>query len=137
MAYPTTEAFVESAENALGVLLPDWLRSRLIAENGGTVRTIDDAWWLLPVHDTSDWRRIVRSTPHMVGETERARRDFPGFPAFPASAVAIARNSTGDLLILLPAAADPTALEPIVHAWRHGADEPPAPMEISCAGVDA
>lgn len=129
MALPTSKNFVEQAEAKLCVSLPTWLRSRLLAKNGGTIETANDEWELFSVFDTTDRKSIARSSTNIPGETESARR----WPGFPPSAVAIASNGTGDLLVLFPAAADPTSLGPTVYHWRHATGEPPRPVEASYA----
>ena len=127
MAFPTTESFIETAEAKLGVSLPPWLRARLLAKNGGAIEAADDYWELFSVFDTTDRKHISRSSTNIPGETESAR-DWPGFPS---SAVAIASNGTGDLLVLLPAADSPTTLGATVYLWQHETGEPPTPVEVS------
>jgi hypothetical protein len=127
MAFPTTERFIEAAEAKLGVTLPAWLRSRLLAENGGSIEAADDHWELFSVFDTTDRKHIARSSTNIPGETKSAK-DWPGFPP---SAVAIAGNGTGDLLVLLPDTDNPTVLGSTVYLWQHDAGEPPMPVEIS------
>lgn len=129
MAFPTTERFIEEAEAKLGVSLPAWLRARLLAENGGTIEAADDFWELFSVFDKTDRKRIARSSTNIPGETESAR-DWPGFPP---SAVAIAADGSGDLLVLLPAEDNPAALGPTVYLWQHETAEQPIPVEVSYA----
>jgi len=127
MAFPTTERFIEAAEAKLGASFPAWLRARLLAENGGTIEAADDFWELFSVFDTTDRKHIARSSTNIPGETESAK-DWPGFPP---SAVAIASNGSGDLLVLLPVADNPAVLGSTVHLWQHDAGEPPKPVEVS------
>ena|SRR5690606_4547748 len=129
MAFPTTERFIEEAEAKLGVSLPIWLRARLLTENGGTIEAADDYWELFSVFDTTDRKHIARSSTNIPGETESAR-DWPGFPP---SAVAIAADGSGDLLVLLPTTDNPAVLGPTVYLWQHEAGELPVPVEVSYA----
>jgi SMI1 / KNR4 family (SUKH-1) len=110
MPFPVDEERVAAAEDALGRRLPDALRQRLMRDNGGDAeaaaahprpgaqRDIDPHWQLHPVWDDSDRKRAARSANHIVRETAEAR----AWDGFPADAIAIASNGTGDRLILQP-----------------------------------
>lgn len=127
MAFPTTETFIQIAEEKLGVSLPDWLRSRLLKENGGTIEVADDFWELFAVFDTTDRKHIARSSTNIPGETNSARE----WPGFPPSAIAIASNGSGDYLVLLPAADDSANLDPTLYLWQHDTEDPPRAVDIS------
>jgi hypothetical protein len=113
MAFPTTEAHVAAAERELGVSFPLEFRERLIARNGGELTTAGDDWQVHPVFDATNRKTAGRSAGHVVLETLAARK----WDGFPAGAVAIASNGTGDLLVFLPSA--PGKLDPQVHLWSH------------------
>ena len=108
MPFPVNEERVVAAEEELGRCLPDELRHRLMRDNGGEVEAaaprqgaeehFDPHWELHPVWDDSDRKRAARSASHIVRETAEAR----GWDRFPAEAIAIASNGTGDRLILRP-----------------------------------
>lgn len=108
MAFPVDEVAVITGEEHLGRSLPDALRTRLMRDNGGEVRTTDDIWQLHPVFDRSDRKRIARTANHILRETAAAK-DWWGFPE---DAVAVAANGAGDLLILLPE-------DDRIHRWSH------------------
>lgn len=126
MAFPTTARFVGEAEAKLDFSFPACLRSRLVTKNGGTIEAADDEWQLFSVFDTTDRKHIARSSTNIPGETESARK----WANFPPSAVAIAGNGTGDLLVLLPDATNPTALGSTVYLWRHDTSEPPTSVKV-------
>jgi SMI1/KNR4 family protein SUKH-1 len=113
MSFPTAEEYVRRAEQALGLALPAALRARLLEENGGGIEVGDESWELFPVEDTSDRKHRSRTANHLVGETEQARE----LPEFPADAVAIAANGSGDYLILQPSANN--RLSDDVWLWDH------------------
>jgi len=115
MPFPTEAQYIDTAETALGVKLPAQFRAYLIASNGGEVEIEDDTWEIHPVLDAADRKRVARSANHVVRETTVAR-DWPGFPS---GAIAIGINGTGDRLVFLPAAHDPTALDERVFQWDH------------------
>ena len=115
MPFQTSESFVAAAETQLGMQFPASLRSHLIADNGGELDLDDDTWWLFAVADNSDRKRLARSANHIVRETAKART----WSGFPAKAVAIAHNGSGDCLILLPNEADPTRLDSALYLWDH------------------
>lgn len=104
VAFPADQERIEAAELELGQRLPEELRTRLLEDNGGEVVAelleeaagdFDSDWELYPVWDDSDRRRAARTAGHIVDETNEAR----AWPQFPADAIAIAGNGTGDRLI--------------------------------------
>ena len=111
MPFPTTEANVAAAERDLAVRLPREYRDRLFSVNGGELSTGGDDWAVFPVLDSS--QPAARRTKDIVAETRRAR----GMEGFPPGAVAIASNTAGDLLVLLPKG--PKSLDPQVQLWNH------------------
>ena len=112
MPFPGTEEILRRAEQELGLALPPPYRARLLRENGGEVDAADDTWELFPVQDTADRKRVSRTANHVVRETAEART----WSRFPAEAVAIAANGSGDYLILRPAAG---RLGDTVLLWDH------------------
>ncbi|MEQ1832156.1 MAG: SMI1/KNR4 family protein [Candidatus Eisenbacteria bacterium] len=115
MAFPTELSFIESEEAKLGVRLPADLRARLLGNNGGEIATDDEDWSLFPVFDASDRKKAARSANHIARETQAARE----WRGFPPSAVAIARNGSGDYLVLLPSVDKPGALDKKIYLWAH------------------
>lgn len=126
MALPTQQIFIDQAEQALGVSLPDWLRTRLLQENGGEIETDDDAWQLFSVLDTRDRKHATRSAINIVAETQTARQ----WAGFPEGAVAIAANGTGDLLVLIADAQ--SQLDPRPFLWLHDDTEQLEPADGLC-----
>ena len=108
MAFPVSEDKIISAETALGRRLPERLRKRLEIQNGGDVATEEDDWTLHPVRDASDRKRLSRTANDMVTET-RTQRQWRGFPP---TAIAIASNGCGDVLIIRPDSDD-------IFLWDH------------------
>lgn len=96
VAFATTIEQIERAERALGRKLPTVLRERLLRDNGGEVEALDTGWQVHPVFDDRSQRMTSRTTSHIVHETEVAR----GWPRFPADAIAIAADGSGDRLIV-------------------------------------
>ncbi|MBK8096744.1 MAG: SMI1/KNR4 family protein [Planctomycetes bacterium] len=90
-----------AAESRLGVRLPVAYRAWLLRSNGGAVEIAQEIWWLHPVRDDSDERRLGRGWDDVVRQTELALV----WPAFPAAAIAIAGNGAGDRLVLMRRAA--------------------------------
>jgi len=115
MPFATEDQFIDAAEAKLGVRLPKALRARLRNTNGGEVEIKDDVWQLYPVFDTSDRKRTTRTANDIVRETTVARE----WRGFPPAAVAIAANGSGDLLVLLPSAQDPSILDERIYVWDH------------------
>ena len=61
-----------------------------------------------PVWDDGDRKRMRRTANHVLVETEQAKK----WHGFPQSAVVIASNGHGDLLIVLPGSGS-------IHRWDH------------------
>jgi hypothetical protein len=94
-------------------------RGKMIRENGGSVRAADDIWWLYPIFDSSDKKRIARTCNDIVRETRKMRE----WPRFPAGAVAIASNGTADQLILMPKEESKHDLNSAVFWWHYETGE--------------
>ncbi|MDK8345607.1 SMI1/KNR4 family protein [Brevibacterium sp. UMB1308A] len=100
MAFPVDESRIRAAEEALGRTFPDVLRERLMSENGGEIDDTDEGYWFLyPVYDDSDRRRLARSADHVVKVTETWRSEADGFPQ---DAVPVAEDQEGNAIVLLP-----------------------------------
>jgi hypothetical protein len=115
MAFPTSEEYLRKAEQALGLSLPPALRARLLEENGGGIEVGEETWELFPVQDTSDRKQVSRTANHLLRETEEARNS----PEFPADAVPIAADGTGNYLTLQPSRHEPDRLADDVWLWDH------------------
>ena len=115
MPFPVDEAFIRAAEERLGLRLPRVLRDRLQRENGGEIEVDSEVWWLYPVRDDSDRRRLKRTTNDIVWETDQARQ----WDTFPATAVALGHDGGGNQLVLLPSADDSTRCDDTFHWWDH------------------
>jgi hypothetical protein len=114
MPLPVDIKYVNSAERELGVKFPASFVVRMAKDNGGIVAIPPDAWHLYPFFDTSDRKRLARTCNHIVFETKKARE----WPDFPADAVAIGTNGSGDQFVLMPRPDAPGVLGP-VHWWDH------------------
>jgi hypothetical protein len=101
MPFPLEDQYIDAVGAALGWMMPVGLRERLRRNNGGEVvfegYPGDPVWWLLPVRDDSDRKRLSRTAHDLVTETNAARSD----DGFPPGAVVVAENGTGDLVVVL------------------------------------
>jgi hypothetical protein len=108
MAFPGNPECIGAAELALGFRFPAAWRRALEQRNGGEFILNGEDWSIHPVWDDSDRKHAARTTNHVGRETEQARK----WHGFPATAVALANNGHGDLLIVLPGSAS-------VGRWDH------------------
>ncbi|MDR2282140.1 MAG: SMI1/KNR4 family protein [Sphingobacterium sp.] len=115
MPFPVEEKYVIETEQNLDVLFPDNFKAKMLKDNGGPLETQDDDWQLYPFFDKSDKKRISRTSNHIALETKEARR----WGNFPANAIAIASNGSGDHLVLLPIAENIQQLGDEIFAWNH------------------
>ena len=98
MAFPTRRERIAAAEAQLCVKLPPEYSNRLASHNSGDLITAGDKWRVFPVLDTTDARTSARTANHLVVKAQQAS----GRSGFPAGAVAIAENGSGDLLVFRP-----------------------------------
>ena len=100
MPFPADDKAVRRAEEKLGRRLPDAFVARLKRQNGGEAYDSSGyVWWLHPVYDDSDRRRLKRSFNDIIRETVTARQ----WPGFPVEAIAVGADDAGNFLVLLPA----------------------------------
>ena len=96
----------------MGTTLPTSYGAAMIAENGGEVICDNDTWKLHPIWDKSDKKRLKKTANNVARETKAMR----GWTAWPDSAVCIAGNGTGDVLVFL---ANGCNCKPAIHRWSH------------------
>ncbi|WP_205750275.1 CbrC family protein [Diaphorobacter sp. HDW4B] len=133
---PATEQDVAACEAAIGCALPEWLRSRLLIENGWEV---DDRqgltrneWRFLPVLDRTDRKSRTRTAEDMAWHTQQLHKAAAGVPQ---GAVVVARAwSPTTRLVLLPDSANSGQLTTML--WRqNGVAEPlPTPVDPMLLG---
>jgi hypothetical protein len=115
MPFPVDEKYILQAEEKLSVKFPSSYREKMLKDNGGEVETPPDAWNLYPFFDTSDKKRIKRTSNDIVRETTVARE----WDNFPKEAIAIGSNGCGDRLIFIRSSDDPLKLDDSVFWWDH------------------
>ena len=115
MPFPVDEKHILNTEEKLKVKFPESYRNKMILENGGTVETPPDAWNLYPFFDTSDKKRIKRTSNHIIRETGVARE----WDTFPQNAVAIGSNGCGDQLIFIKPSISSDQCDASVYWWDH------------------
>ncbi|MGQ8870110.1 SMI1/KNR4 family protein [Myroides sp. TSA_177.3] len=115
MPFPIELTYIKQTEDELGVWFPDDFKAKMMQENGGELSTEEDDWQLYPFFDRSDKKRISRTCNHIGLETKQAQ----AWRNFPANAIAIASNGSGDHLILLPEAGNEKQLSEVIYAWWH------------------
>ena len=114
MPFPLEIKFVKRAETALGRKLPLGYVVKMCRDNGGSVHTTTDTWFLFPIFDDSDRKRLKRTCNDIVRETKSSN----DWPEFPPEAVAIGDNGGGDRLIFLPESGT-DRLGDTVYWWDH------------------
>lgn len=116
MPFNLDEKYLQRAEEELGAKLPDSYRRAMIVANGGeVVNTLDD-WYLYPIADTSDKKRLARTCNDVIKETQH----MAGCTRFPSQALAIANNGAGDQLLFLRSY---DRFEAEVYCWSHETGE--------------
>ena len=116
MPFPVESKYIESCEDKLGLKFPEAYKQGMKVLNGGEIETSEDLWILHPFFDTSDRKRIKRTSNHIIAETQSSK----GCAGYPDGAITIGMNECGDLLVLLP---DETNLEDVVYRWDHETGE--------------
>jgi hypothetical protein len=112
MSFDLAESFISGVEQQLGATLPVSYRDAMLRANGGELEIHTESWQQYPIEETSDRKRISRSTNHVLKETEVCLR----WPHFPKHALAIAGNGSGDQLVLTRQGG---TFDPSVYIWSH------------------
>jgi len=110
------DAQIDTAEAEIGARLPTSYRDAMKRSNGGEFETEADDWFLHPIFDNSDRKRITRTANHILLET-RVAMEWSGFPR---DALCIGHNGSGDRLVFLK---DGAAVGDQLYAWRHETGE--------------
>lgn len=116
MPFTLDDEYLRSAEEKLGAKLPDSYRRAMMAANGGEVAGDVEDWYLYPIMDSSDKKRLARTCNDIVVETKRLAE----WERFPRQALAIANNSEGDQLLFLRSN---DRFEAAVYRWSHQTGE--------------
>ncbi|MHC4744543.1 MAG: SMI1/KNR4 family protein [Planctomycetota bacterium] len=127
MPFPVDNIYIQKAEEELAVRFPQAFRTGMAAVNGGEVELHGDCWRLFPVRDSSSRKRLCRTCNDIVLETGSAR-DWVGFPA---DAIAIADNGSGDKLVMVRENSDKGRLQDTVYFWDHETGE----LHIACPSI--
>ncbi len=69
MPFPLEEKYILATEAKMGVRFPESFRAKMMKSNGGEVSTPPDAWELYPFLDTSNRKRISRTSNEIPRES--------------------------------------------------------------------
>lgn len=116
MPFNLDDEHVRTAEGKLGGKLPDSYRRAMMAANGGEVATDLEDWYLYPIKDSTDKKRLARTCNDVVAETAHLAE----WERFPRQALAIANNGEGDQLLFLRSN---DKFEAAVYCWSHETGE--------------
>ena len=119
MPFPIDIKYINETEAKLGVKFPAAFVNKMTKLNGGSVNSPTDSWELYPFFDTSDRKRLARTSNDIVRETMYSRKS----DHFPSDGVAIGSNGCGDHLILLPQSDAPQFLSHEIYWWDHETGE--------------
>lgn len=116
MPFPLDDKYLQNAEEKLGAKLPDSYRRAMIAANRGEVSSHLDDWYLYPIMDSTDRKRLARTCNDVVAETMRLAE----WERFPREALAIANNGAGEQLLFLRLN---DRFQSAVYCWSHESGE--------------
>jgi hypothetical protein len=116
MPFTLDDKYLRAAEEKLGAKLPDSYRRAMMVGNGGEVATDSEDWYLYPIMDSTDKKRLARTCNDVVAETA----NLAGWERFPRQAIAIANNGEGDYLLFLRLN---DRFEATVYCWSHETGE--------------
>ncbi|MEM8671535.1 MAG: SMI1/KNR4 family protein [Planctomycetota bacterium] len=119
MPFPVDIKWIKETETRLGVRFPASYVIAMSKMNGGAVEVETDVFWLHPILDKSDKKRIQRTCNSVCRETTSMRE----LEYFQNELVSIGQNGGGDALVLRPMAKDPKTLEHSVYWWDHETSE--------------
>ncbi|EIQ01764.1 putative glucan synthasis protein [Opitutaceae bacterium TAV1] len=115
MPFPISESEIEKTETRIGIRFPESFRNAMMSDNGGEVITDEDQWELFPFLDTSDRKRISRTSNDILRETAESRK----WRGFPESGWSVANNGFGDHILFIRSKADPSKFEDTVYTFWH------------------
>ncbi len=119
MAFPIPESEIAKTEAKIGIRFPESFRKAMMADNGGEVITEEDQWELFPFFDTTDRKRLSRTSNDILRETVESRK----WRGFPENGWAVANNGFGDHIVFLRSASDPSRFEDTVYTFWHETGE--------------
>jgi hypothetical protein len=115
MAFPIDEKYIIESERGLNLIFPNSFKQRMMKCNGGEIIFKGNVWQLHPFFDKLDKKRISRTCNHIIRETIEAKK----WAEFPQKAIAIASDSYGNKLILLPKIFNKNKLQEAIFEWNH------------------
>ena len=115
MPFPVDEIYIKQTEEKLGVEFPNSFKMKMMKDNGGEIATDEDDWQLFLFFDSSDKKRLCRTSNNIARETEMAKK----WSNFPPDCIAIASNGSGDLLVFKRESSLAKKLEDTVYFWSH------------------
>jgi len=116
MPFPIGDEQLDRAEAEIGAALPSAYREAMKRENGGEFETDTDDWFLHPIFDNTDRKRIARTANHVLLETKQAMK----WAGFPRNGLCVGHNGAGDLLVFL---GNGQIIGDALYAWRHETSE--------------
>ncbi len=119
MPFPVEEIFIRQTEEKLRVEFPTSFKMKMLQDNGGNFTNEEDEWQLFPFFDSTDQKRLSRTSNDIVRETASAKK----WHNFPPDCVAIASNGLGDLLVFKRVDIQSRKLEETVYSWSHETGE--------------
>jgi hypothetical protein len=115
MPFPVDDKYIVQTEEKLAAKFPNSFEEKMKLENGGEIETPPDVWLLYLFFDTSDRKRLKRTTNDIIKENKSAQE----WTGFPNNAVAIGGNDVGDQLVFLRLESTKAILGKIVYWWDH------------------
>lgn len=115
MPFPVDEIYIRQTEERLGVEFPSSYKTKMMQDNGGELATEEDDWQLFPFFDSSDKKKLSRTSNDVVRETGLAKK----WPNFPSDCIAFASNGAGDFLVFKHEVPSAKKLEDTVYFWSH------------------
>ncbi len=126
MPFPVDLKYIQETERELQIQFPEKFKAKMMKSNGGELLMStndevdeDSPWQLFPFFDQSDRKRLSRTCNHIGLETKQMRE----WLNFPCNGIAIAKDSGGDMLILLPDKNSPEMLQETIFTWQHETGE--------------
>ncbi len=96
MPFDLSDEQLEATETEIGAKFSESYRRRMMQCNGGKVDAMSDYWILIPFGDTSDRKRLSRTANHVLVDP----KSVSGFPSWHENVFAVAKNGTGDALVM-------------------------------------
>jgi len=95
MGFNLEKKFIIETEKQLNYVFSDSYAKKMTNNNGGELTIENEGWFLFPIFDNSDKKRLKRTFNDIIRETKFFHSQYEGFNEY----ITFAYNGSGDYLL--------------------------------------